>query len=411
MSVIDHPQERAWHEGEASTVALMGTINLATAQLVATIRMLIDTDGWGGHGIRSVEHWVTWKAGIAPNRAADLARIARRIDELPACWALFEAGRLTEDAMVRIARKVPASRDGEVAEWAPGMLISQLTRTLRSCPDLPDRPPADQDPQRYLHMRTDRHGWGKGELSLPPDEMAQLQVALDIARDAEFRDRDGLDRNAEVLSSGSVTWADALMRLATEGLDSLDATLTRTGRRGERTKVVLHHDIDPAGCAGPGQLHNGPIIPDTLARFLSCDAEIMVASYKAGQLIGIHPTDRTVSRHLRRVIERRDQGCTHPLCAQTRWVHIHHITHWEHGGFTIPSNLLALCPRHHRQLHHGELTISGDPEAGTLRFYDARGRPIEPPEPGSPGPLRPAEPSPYTPPYGERLDARWFTWN
>ncbi len=167
MSVIDHPQERAWHEGEASTVALMGTINLAVAQLVATIRMLIDTDAWGGGGIRSVEHWVTWKAGIAPNRAADLTRIARRIDELPACWALFEAGRLTEDAMVRIARKVPTGRDAEVAGWAAGMLIRQLTRALRSCPDLPDpadRPPADQDKQRYLRVRSDRHGWGKGRV-------------------------------------------------------------------------------------------------------------------------------------------------------------------------------------------------------------------------------------------------------
>lgn len=36
-------------------------------------------------------------------------RIARRIDELPACWALFEARRLTEDAMVRIACRVPAA--------------------------------------------------------------------------------------------------------------------------------------------------------------------------------------------------------------------------------------------------------------------------------------------------------------
>ncbi len=78
---------------------------------------------------------------------------------------------------------------------------------------------------------------------------------------------------------------------------------------------------------------------------------------------------------------------------------------------TSLDNLVCLCPTHHRQLHHGELTISGDPETGTLRFYDARGRPIEPPEPGLPGPLRPAEPSPYTPPFGERLDARWFTWN
>ena len=69
MSVIDHPTERAWNEGEASTVALMGTINLATAKLVTTIRMLIDTNGWHGHGIQSVEHWVTWKACVSRRRA------------------------------------------------------------------------------------------------------------------------------------------------------------------------------------------------------------------------------------------------------------------------------------------------------------------------------------------------------
>ena len=53
VTVIDHPQERAWARGEADTVALMGTINLAVAKLVVTIRVLIDTGGWGGHGIRS----------------------------------------------------------------------------------------------------------------------------------------------------------------------------------------------------------------------------------------------------------------------------------------------------------------------------------------------------------------------
>lgn len=414
MSVIDHPKELAWDAAEASTVALMGTINLAVAKLVATIRMLIDTDGWHGHGIQSVEHWVTWKAGVAPHRAADLTRIARRIEELPACWALFEAGRLTEDAMVRIARKVPGDRDAEVAGWAPGMLIRQLSRVLRSCPDVPepsDAPPVPEDRQRYLRVSTDAAGWGHGEFCLPPDDMAQLQIALDLARDSEFRDCNGLSVDAEVVSSGSVTWADALMRLTAEALDSLDTTLVRTGRPGERTKVILHHDLDPNGRFGPGQIHNGSIIPDVLARFLACDAEVMVATYQAGQLLGIHPTDRTVSRALRRVIERRDQGCTHPLCTQTRFLHIHHIEHWEHGGLTIPANLVSLCPRHHRQLHNGDFTIEGNPETGALRFLDARGSPIEPPDRGSPGQLRLNEPSPYTPPHGERLDPRWFGWN
>lgn len=415
MTVIDHPQERAWAEGEAATVALMGTINLAVAQLVATIRMLIDTGGWGGYGIQTVEHWVTWKAGISRTRAEGLVRIARRIDELPACWALFQAGRLTEDAMVRIARRVPAGRDAEVAAWVPGMLIAQLARALKSCPELPDPDPNPKpdpiDPERYLRLHERPDGSGKGEFSLPADEMATLQTALQQARDAEFRDRNGLEPDAEVDNRGTVTWADALMRLATEGLDALDPTLARTGRRGERTKVVIHHDIDPHGNLGPGQLHLGAVIPDAVARFMACDAEVVVASYRAGQLIGIHPTERTVNRHLRRAIERRDQGCAHPLCTQTRWLHIHHIVHWAQKGLTIPSNLVCLCPTHHRQLHDGELTIDGNPEARTLRLCDARGRPIEPPDLGPPRQLRLDEPSPFTPPYGERLDPRWFGWN
>jgi len=51
------------------------------------------------------------------------------------------------------------------------------------------------------------------------------------------------------------------------------------------------------------------------------------------------------------------------------------------------------------------------PEACSLRFLDRFGRPIEPPEGGPPAPLRVVEPSPYTPPFGERLDPLWFTWN
>lgn len=415
MSVVEHPQERAWAEGEASTVALMGLINVAVADLVSTIRMLIDTEGWGGHGIQSVEHWVTWKAGISPRRAGDLTRIARRIDELPVCWGLFRAGRLTEDAMVRIARRVPAERDAEVAAWAPRMLIRQLTRTLASCPELPDPSPNPKpDPserQRFLRTHTRADGWGQGEFSLPPDEMAQLETVLGQARDAEFRDRNDLPADAEVTSSASVTWADALLRLAQEAADGLDPQLVRTGRRGDRSKVVLHHDVDAHGRFGPGQLHLGAVIPDAVARFLSCDAEVMVAAYRAGELIGIQPTRRTVGRSLRRVIERRDQGCTHPLCRQKRWLHVHHIGFWEQGGATAPFNLVCLCPTHHRQLHLGELRIEGNPETGTLRFFDSQGQPIEPPERGSPSRPCPPDPSPFTPPFGERLDPRWFGWN
>lgn len=418
--VVDHPQERAWREGERETVALMGTINAAVARLVSTVAMLIATEGWHGHGIRSVNHWVTWKACVSRERADGLVRIATRIEELPACWALFEQGRLTEDLMVRIARRLPAERDAEIARQAPNLLVSQLGKILRSCPELPDgspNPVPTQERERYVRSHMHADGWLSGEFCLPPTEAPLYAGAMGAARDAEFRDRHGLDADQELddLPDGStrarVTWADAFVRVLSEGTDGLDKTLQRTGYRGERHQIVLHHDVDPEGRLSPGQLHLGVVLPDTVARYFSCDATVMVAAYQAGQLIGITPSVRNPSRALRRALERRDQGCAHPLCMQQRWLHIHHIVHWSQRGLTIPRNLLCLCPTHHRQLHDGEVSIEGDPEAGTLRWFDQRGHPIEPPGTGPPAALRLDEPTRYTPPYGGPLATTSFGWN
>lgn len=417
MTVIDHPRERAWDAAEARAIALMGTINGATASLVSAIRMLIDTDGWAGHGIQSVEHWVRWKAGVSQTRAAGLVRIARRIDELPACWGLFAAGRLTEDAMVRIACRVPAERDDDVASWAPNMLVSQLQRSLASLPELADpeegKPPK-MEPERFLRMAERSDGWGTGEFCLPPEEMVLVRTGLNAARDAEFRDRHDLEPNADLpesVGSRGVGWADALVRMASEACDSLDLPLQRGGYRGERNQIVLHHEVGADGRFGPGQLHLGPVVADSVARYLGCDAQVLVMAYRNGRLLGITPTDRTPSRKVRRYLEHRDQGCTHPLCSQRRWLQAHHLQHWEDGGPTEVWNLIMLCWQHHKALHHGDFTIAGNPEDGTLRFLDTQGRPIEPPGTGPPRLPRPADPRPFTPPLGERLDPRWFGWN
>lgn len=418
--MIDHPQELAWRQGERETVAVMGTINAAVARLVTTIRMLLDTGGWEGWGIQSPEHWVTWKAAVSRHRADGLVQVARRVPELLACWALFEQGGITEDAMVRVARRVPADHDAAVAAKLATVTISQLDRMLAACPPLP-KPESEVRPRqprdRRLELGIEPDGWTSGRFCLPPDEGAVLRNGLVAARDAEFRDRQGLEPDADLddvpehVRRWGVSWADALVRMSSEGADALDPSVARCGRPGERNKVVLHIDVDHEGTFGPGQLHLGPVVPHTVARFLGCDAEVMVAAYKAGQLIGITPTLRTVSRALRRVIERRDQGCAHPLCTQRRFLHIHHIVYWEHRGLTVPENLICLCPTHHRAQHAGDFRIEGNPEAGTVRFVDPRGRPIEPPGTGPPMPVRIDEPSPFQSPHGERLSRQWFAWN
>ncbi len=414
MALMELPVESAWDAGERETVAAMGQINLYTASLVRTIRTLLDNEGYAGAGINSIEHWVTWKAGLSPHRAANLCRIARRVHELPACFELFETGRLTEDAMGRIARRIPAGRDVEVASWAPGYLYSQLVRATASCPELPDtdpRPKPDNKKNEHFHYQRSSDGWAEGSFRVAPDKAAVLDLALTTSRDAEFRDRKDLPEDEKLSSSRSVTWLDALIRMSHEAIDGLDKHLQRTNRAGDRHQVILHHDVAPDGTFGPGQLHLGGVVLDSVARYLACDASVIVATYMAGKLIGINPEVREPSRALRRAIERRDQGCTHPLCNQRRWLHIHHLVHWEDDGPTVPANLICLCPEHHRQHHQGVFSIEGNPEEGTLHFLDKWGQAIGPPDQGPLTPGQPEGPSPFIPPFGETLQTHWFGWN
>jgi hypothetical protein len=113
-----------------------------------------------------------------------------------------------------------------------------------------------------LRLAEGRDGWLRGRFCLPADEAALVRLGLGAARDAEFRDRHDLDPDDEVPADArAVTWADGLVRMASEAADALDPTLARTGLRGERNTVVLHHDVDPHGTLGPGQLETGPWSP------------------------------------------------------------------------------------------------------------------------------------------------------
>lgn len=403
-------QERVEGEAETTAARVMGQMNVLAWQLVEMMVEVIDADAWApGGGLRSPTHWLCWRSGLSSSRAGRLVQIARRVDELPACVALFKAGLIGEDAMGLIARKAPPERDGELADLAPDLLYSQLSRILKHLPDQRPEPQAGPDVERTVHFGFRPDGHWEGQVVLPPDEGALAQRALEAARREVFHERQS-DDSPEV--RGRVTWADAFGRLCEHALDGLDAAPGRGLVRGERAQVIVHLDGRSDG-HGQARIHLGPQLPDSLRRFLCCDAKVRAVIEDHNRaILGITALEPTVNPRLRTLIEQRDGGCRYPGCSQARWVHVHHIEHREDGGLTVARNLCCLCPFHHRLHHRGAFTIDGDPEPRNgLRFIDHWGHDIGPPRYGPLAPPAFRDQPAFKPPTGEQLNYRWFGWN
>jgi hypothetical protein len=408
---------------------VVGLLNVVSAELVRLVAEALRTAAWEGFGIRSPDHWVVWRCGVSPARARRLVALARGLEALPATNRLFASGSLTEDQTAVIVRHADTEHDAQVADLAPAMTVPQLQRVLPSLPRKESDPPdgtGDDDASGERERRCRRavrfaygyDGMWWCSVRLPSDQGALVQKALEVGRDREFRLRHPDHDVGDPGDPGDVSWADGLLRLAQAGLGALDMATAAGRPPGERTQVILHLDADRQV---PPRLHLGPVLPPEMGDYLSCDATVRYLLSRHGRPVAMGRRERTVNPRLRAVIEHRDGGCRVPGCDQARWLHIHHLRHWTHGGRTDPDNLCALCPAHHRMLHAGLVTITGDPTAaGGLVFTDHHGRRLEPARPRSPSPeattsqavrRRGLPPPNWRHPPGERVDNRWISWN
>jgi hypothetical protein len=386
-------------------------MNAAVGKLVELIGEVLETGAWEGAGIRSASQWVAWKCGVSQTRARRLVAMARRLGELPETKAAMEAGELGEDQVAVICRHAPAGIDGQAAELARSATVTQLGRVLGSYvfeePKTPDVPPAEVvEERRWVSFGHDDEGSWTLSARLPADEGALVERALMAARDELFRA--GEHEPGARPTASDVSWADALVAAADKSLGGASRP------HHDRHLVQLHVE---AGTGG--HLHLGPGLSDGLRRFISCDSRIRPVIEAGGRPVSVGRAFRTVPDRTRMVVEERDRGCRVPGCDHSRWLHIHHLEHWEDGGPSDTANLLALCQRHHRLHHLGRLGIRGDADdPDGVVFTDERGRPLD--NAGRPVPPRlPLEqaarrlgiaPGAWSHPTGEQLDPSsvWF---
>lgn len=388
-------------EVEARVAEVAGVVHGGFAVLVDLAGVALDEKLWQGWGLHSPAQWLAWRSGLSIRVAGQVVRVARRRGDLPCAIAALRSGELSLDQVRLIAVHVPGPYDEAATALAKVMTVAQLERVLpryawdtdvvdddsatRGGSDGSDgsegsegqRPEAGE---RRGSFSFDETGRGRLSAALPTDDALVLDAALKAAR-AEL-----LARHRAESPDEPVPWfghADALVELARSYLTR--GAATHPGR--DRFLIHAHLEQHPDGTPVV-RSHLGPVLPDVLRRFLTCDCDVRPVWKIHGKPVSVGRTERLVPDRARKLIEHRDRGCVVPGCGRTLGLDVHHIVHWEHGGRTDTSNLCCLCRKHHRQHHLGLLDIEGDADLSDgLRFTDRWGRPM------TPGPtLTPAEP-------------------
>ncbi|MEX2660143.1 MAG: DUF222 domain-containing protein [Acidimicrobiales bacterium] len=416
---------------EARVAGLAGMRNATDAALVEIVADVLVSGVWEQAGIRSPAHWLAWQTGMSLPSANELVLIACRRGELPVTMAAFVAGSLAVDQVVPIARHVPAEHDEELAAFAHHATASQVRKVAREYSFAPrpknDKPdpepepeprPGDRDDRNQVSFGYDDTGRWRLQAHLDTEFGALVQKALEACRDAEFHARHPeADDDARPIG---VTWADALTRMA-------DASLTGlTGDRpaGERHQVLIHQRAgDPRTGNGTANVHLGPALPPDVSDRVWCDTTFRyLLEDEDGVPLKLGRKQRSATPQQRMVVEDRDKGCRRPGCDQARWLHIHHLDHWNDGGFTDVDRMCALCPRDHDLHHKGLLGITGNPtRPDGLIFTDHHGRVLQPCGTPTPPP-RPDDldatraelglpPPDWVHPTGERLNPWWVSFH
>jgi hypothetical protein len=172
------------------------------------------------------------------------------------------------------------------------------------------------------------------------------QLSADRSESTEDEDRSPAQRRA-----------DALGEILRQWLDLADLPTVA----GERPHVTLTVGVETLkGLTDtPCELeHVGPTARET-AEMLLCDCSVArVVLGGRSEPLDIGRKTPVVPPSMRRAVVVRDRHCRFPGCDRPPgWCDAHHVVHWTQGGPTAVHNLVLLCRRHHRLIHHRRFRV------------------------------------------------------
>jgi hypothetical protein len=336
---------------------------------------------WSRDGHLSLTSWLGSRHRVAPSTAAGHVRMARALEAMPVAAETLASGDVSSSAITLLAHARDASPEAfshseeSLVDAARALSVDHLKDVVaRWRHDHADE--ADDDRQELFVTPTLR---GRGRLAgdLNAETTQVLFTALRTVQDAEVRSNDRTDTRSPARRR-----ADALGEICRQWLDSSDRPVVA----GERPHVIVTIDAEtlrtPGAARSTGARLGGRLadigrISAADALMLACDAQVTrVITDAASRPLDVGRTTRITPPWIRKALLVRDKSCAFPDCGRPpSWCDPHHVVHWTSGGPTALSNLVLLCRRHHRLIHHKRFSV--EIVDGLPRFHRADGTVLE----------------------------------
>ena len=379
----EEPRWRLCDEDLAEALSLLGRLRAASERLEVGVvtealeRGLPTEQGWGAHD------WVARHASTTAPAAAHshvsrvccMARASVRTrggsapdGEVSVVAAAYAAGSLSlakadllvrfDEDLGRVADPIELEADLRVLVEAaqdtsdrPGLTERELTTAIRYAGRLL-RPARDLTREgealrrgRSLTKRRGPAGLAEYLLLLDPEGAATVDSAV-AALSGPVPGPEG----EPDLRSAAHRRADALLDVIRRGIASPGEVTTT-----ERAQVLVTIALDRLRdqIRGGGVTDSGEVLDPATVRRMACDAGIVPAVLGSrSEVLDLGRSVRLFTPGQRRLLWRRDGGCSYPGCTvPPAWTEAHHIRHWVDGGRSDIANAALLCQRHHSVVH------------------------------------------------------------
>ena len=340
------------------------------------------------YGEKSTATWLRSELNLPQATAFEYVRVARGLRKFRLLFDAFESGVMPYSTVRFLLRYLEECNEEQYVQLALSMSFADLQLVLAGA-----RPKEEDPTEPYARARECDDGMLAFEARLPAVAGQKLLTALKVAQLASF----GL----EDVDPDDLQDPEKVQKLIDDAVAAEDAVPSEQDRAPrKRTKITMDDIVRSVSRYGPPEKQDvyAALLamvdmvranPKSPLRSPGVQVNLMVnqfgqcwmpenrsacsedvRSYLANAMVRLHLLDDTgltirVGRSRRFATDGQVQAllaiwgyqCAMPGCSHRRFIEMHHIKEWEHGGMTDLDNLIPLCSSCHSQVSHGVVTI------------------------------------------------------